>query len=135
MRWIFLIVFVVLSLVIINSAIVRHTPFERAVADEVMVLRGQVMKPSKKLKRASEARSEQVCTDGDFSHDGFLGVKQGFVYGRAAELLATNFNTPEGVVDAWIDSDDHNVHLLDGELTHYGVTEDDGCVVMFLGVE
>ncbi|MEG1637233.1 MAG: CAP domain-containing protein, partial [Cellulosilyticaceae bacterium] len=47
--------------------------------------------------------------------------KSGINYSSAAENIAAGYQTPNAVVDGWMNSPGHRKNILDGNLTHIGV--------------
>jgi uncharacterized protein YkwD len=80
----------------------------------------------------SEEHDNYMITIGTVSHnyfqDRYENIVQVIGAKNVAENLAYNYTTPEGVVNAWLNSPAHKVNIV-GDFTHFGIairTSSDG---------
>jgi uncharacterized protein YkwD len=80
----------------------------------------------------SEEHDNYMISTGTVSHNYFQDRYENLVQvigaKNVAENLAYNYSTPEGVVNAWLNSASHKVNM-DGDFTHFGIairTNSDG---------
>lgn len=80
------------------------------------------------LSKVAREKSNDMATNGYFSHNSpvygspFDMMKDyGIDYMTAGENIAKGQQTPEEVVNAWMNSDGHRANILNGEFTHIGV--------------
>ena len=94
-----------------------------------------------KLSEVARAKSQDMKDKGYFSHQSptygspFDMMKQfGITYKAAGENIAKGQQTPEEVMDAWMNSDGHRKNILSANFTHIGVGYVDGhWTQMFIG--
>ncbi|KGP91034.1 sporulation protein [Pontibacillus chungwhensis BH030062] len=82
----------------------------------------------KELSNVAEKKSQDMAQNGYFSHDSptygspFDMMKQfGIEYRTAGENIAKGQQTPQEVVDAWMNSEGHRANILNENYTHIGV--------------
>jgi uncharacterized protein YkwD len=82
----------------------------------------------RQLSEAAQLHSESMAGDNFFSHYGVDGSSPfdriedaGYQYARAAENLAAGYQTPEAVVQGWMNSSGHRANILNSDLTEIGV--------------
>lgn len=80
------------------------------------------------LANIARAHSRDLAYSGIFDHIGSDGsdggarlTRSGIRYRLWAENLSGGINTPAEAVDAWMNSPEHRVNILNGNLTHLGV--------------
>ncbi|MGF1446418.1 MAG: CAP domain-containing protein [Pikeienuella sp.] len=80
------------------------------------------------LSRAAEDHSIDMADNDFFSHTSSNGDKlgtrlrdAGYDYTTAGENIAAGYQTPEAVVDGWINSSGHRANMLNPNFTHLGV--------------
>lgn len=122
-----------------------HDAAEQAFADRVLVLtndfRAQNGLPrlfaDSALEVSAKVHAEDMARRGYFDHDtqdfsqgqttvpGFSPfVRMGMIgatYSTAAENIAAGQNSPDAVVNAWINSSGHRANMLNPNVTHLGV--------------
>ncbi|OAH55188.1 hypothetical protein AWH48_20200 [Domibacillus aminovorans] len=94
-----------------------------------------------KLSDVARTKSQDMKNKGYFSHQSptygspFDMMKQfGITYKAAGENIAKGQQTPEEVMDAWMNSDGHRKNILSADFTHIGVGYVDGhWTQMFIG--
>ncbi|MET1032085.1 CAP domain-containing protein [Domibacillus tundrae] len=94
-----------------------------------------------KLSEVARAKSQDMKDKGYFSHQSptygspFDMMKQfGITYKAAGENIAKGQQTPEEVMEAWMNSDGHRKNILSADFTHIGVGYVDGhWTQMFIG--
>ncbi|MGG3448773.1 CAP domain-containing protein [Domibacillus aminovorans] len=94
-----------------------------------------------KLSDVARTKSADMKNKGYFSHQSptygspFDMMKQfGITYKSAGENIAKGQQTPEEVMDAWMNSDGHRKNILSADFTHIGVGYVDGhWTQMFIG--
>ncbi|OAH61332.1 CAP domain-containing protein [Domibacillus aminovorans] len=94
-----------------------------------------------KLSDVARTKSQDMKNKGYFSHQSptygspFDMMKQfGITYKSAGENIAKGQQTPEEVMDAWMNSDGHRKNILSADYTHIGVGYVDGhWTQMFIG--
>ncbi|MGN8645999.1 CAP domain-containing protein [Gracilibacillus sp. HCP3S3_G5_1] len=88
------------------------------------------------VANVAQNKSEDMADNNYFSHTSptygspFDMLEEfGVDYTKASENIAAGQETPEEVVQAWLDSEGHRQNLLDPEVTHIGVgfTADGNC--------
>ncbi|WP_205093361.1 CAP domain-containing protein [Thalassobacillus pellis] len=86
------------------------------------------LKIDNQVMKVAQKKSEDMAQNGYFSHTSptygspFEMMKQfGVDYRTAAENIAAGQDTPEQVVEGWMNSPGHRKNILNGELTHIGV--------------
>ncbi|WP_052158824.1 S-layer homology domain-containing protein [Halobacillus sp. BBL2006] len=80
------------------------------------------------LSRVAQYKSRDMIINSYFAHESptygspfdMMG-EYNITYQSAAENIAAGMRTPEGVVNAWMDSPGHRKNILDGDLTHIGI--------------
>lgn len=80
------------------------------------------------LTGAAQAHSDDMATHDYFSHTGRNGshagdriTAAGYRWRAWAENIAAGYNSPEAVVEAWMDSEGHRTNILNCELDDIGV--------------
>ncbi len=80
------------------------------------------------LSKVAREKSNDMATNGYFSHNSptygspFDMMKQfGISYKTAGENIAKGQQTPEEVVNAWMNSEGHRANILNPDFTHIGV--------------
>lgn len=80
------------------------------------------------LRCAARVHSEDMATRGYFSHDTPEGVSPfermnmaGYEYSTAGENIASGYQTPQDVVQGWLDSPGHCNNMMNGAFTEIGV--------------
>ena len=72
----------------------------------------------------SEEHDQYMITKNVVSHDGFVSRSEDIVKVVGAknvgENIAYNYNTPEGAVNAWLNSASHKENI-EGNFTHFGI--------------
>ncbi|WP_345242769.1 CAP domain-containing protein [Pontibacillus salipaludis] len=86
------------------------------------------LKIDKELSNVAEKKSQDMAQNGYFSHDSptygspFDMMKQfGIEYRTAGENIAKGQQTPQEVVDGWMNSEGHRANILNENFTHIGV--------------
>lgn len=86
---------------------------------------------SEELSSVARAHSSDMASRGYFSHNTPEGItpfdrikNAGISYNTAGENIAAGQQTPEAVVDAWMNSDGHRANILNASYTETGI----GCV-------
>jgi uncharacterized protein YkwD len=81
-----------------------------------------------KLTTAAQIHSQNMAMQDFFSHTGVDGTQPwdrmtaaGYRWSQAAENIAAGQQTPEAVVDAWINSPGHRANILNANLREIGV--------------
>jgi uncharacterized protein YkwD len=73
----------------------------------------------------SEEHDNYMITNKKVSHDGFVERSENImnVLGakKVGENIAYNFKTPQGAVDAWLNSPGHKENIV-GDFTHVGIS-------------
>ncbi|SEB09722.1 uncharacterized protein, YkwD family [Thalassobacillus cyri] len=89
------------------------------------------LKIDQEVTEVAQEKSEDMSENDYFSHNSptygspFDMMKDfGVDYTRAAENIAAGQQTPESVVDGWMNSAGHRKNILNGQLTHIGVGYD-----------
>ncbi|ARI76120.1 S-layer homology domain-containing protein [Halobacillus mangrovi] len=85
------------------------------------------------LSKVADEKSRDMINKGYFAHESptygspfdMMG-EFGITYESAAENIAAGMQTPEGVVNAWMDSPGHKMNILDPDLTHIGIGHVEG---------
>jgi len=84
------------------------------------------------LSEAAQLHSESMANDDFFSHQGVDGSSPfdriedaGYQYSRAAENIAAGHQTPEAVVQGWMNSSGHRANILNPNFTEIGVGYED----------
>ena len=106
--------------------------FERRVFELTNVERAKHGVPplqwDNKLGAAARAHSEDMARNNFMSHTGSNGsnlgervTRAGFNWSRVAENVAAGQQTPEAVINSWMNSPGHRTNILDPTLTHLGV--------------
>lgn len=101
----------------------------------------QALQLDTKLSEVARAKSQDMKDNGYFSHQSptygspFDMMKQfGITYNTAGENIAKGQQTPEEVMEAWMNSDGHRKNILSADFTHIGVGYVDGhWTQMFIG--
>ncbi len=80
------------------------------------------------LNRSAKAKSEDMATNNYFAHesptygDPFAMMRNfGVTFNSAGENIAMGQQTPQAVVDAWMNSPGHRANIMNGSFTHLGV--------------
>lgn len=80
------------------------------------------------LRCAARVHSQDMATRGYFSHDTPEGVSPfermnmaGYEYSAAGENIASGYQTPQDVVQGWLDSPGHCNNMMNGGFTEIGV--------------
>lgn len=105
---------------------------EKQVADLVNAQRAQhglsALTFSQKLSEGARAKSQDMAKNNYFSHTSptygspFDMMKTfGITYRSAGENIAKGYSTPEAVVAAWMNSEDHRENILSSKYTAIGV--------------
>ncbi|SHM70799.1 CAP domain-containing protein [Gracilibacillus kekensis] len=88
----------------------------------------QELNLDKRLADVAQTKSEDMAENNYFSHTSptygspFDMLKQfGVDYTKASENIAAGQQSPESVVQGWLNSEGHRKNLLDAEVTHIGV--------------
>ncbi|MBR7553471.1 CAP domain-containing protein [Allobacillus sp. GCM10007491] len=88
----------------------------------------QPLKIDTELSKVAREKSRDMATNNYFSHNSptygspFDMMKQfGVDYRTAGENIAKGQRTPQQVVNAWMNSEDHRANILNGNFTHIGV--------------
>lgn len=89
------------------------------------------------LTERAQARVEQLCTTGEFSHRGFNAL-EGFDLGHMkfnyyGENIAKGFSNDLDAFNAFMHSPTHRANILDSKFTHIGVGEACGLKVILFG--
>ncbi|WP_077622244.1 CAP domain-containing protein [Sediminibacillus massiliensis] len=86
------------------------------------------LKADGELTEVAQTKSEDMAEKGYFSHTSptygspFDMMQEfGVDYQSAAENIASGQQSPEAVVDAWMNSPGHRKNILNGNLTHIGI--------------
>ncbi|MCG5062081.1 MAG: hypothetical protein KA714_29990 [Limnoraphis sp. WC205] len=86
------------------------------------------LSPNSQLVIAAENHSENMALQDFFSHQGLDGsdigdrvLNVGYDYSRAGENIGAGYQTPEAVVEGWINSPGHRENLLNPDFTEIGV--------------
>jgi uncharacterized protein YkwD len=86
------------------------------------------LKVNSKLAAVAQAYSQTLATQDFMAHQGLDGTQPwdrmtagGYKWSRAAENIAAGQQTPEEVMQSWIDSPGHRANLLDPKLKDIGV--------------
>ncbi|HWO96823.1 MAG TPA: CAP domain-containing protein [Bacillus sp. (in: firmicutes)] len=106
--------------------------FEKQVANLVNQERQKAgLKPLQldtKLSDVAREKSKDMMNKGYFSHQSptygspFDMMKQfGITYNSAGENIAKGQQTPQEVMNAWMNSEGHRANILNGSFTHIGV--------------
>ncbi|WP_242059955.1 CAP domain-containing protein [Oscillatoria sp. FACHB-1407] len=81
-----------------------------------------------KLNTAAQTHSQNMAVQDFFSHTGADGsqpwdrmTRAGYRWSRAAENIAAGQQTPEAVVDAWMNSPGHRANILNANFREIGV--------------
>ncbi|MFG6120447.1 CAP domain-containing protein [Thalassobacillus sp. B23F22_16] len=89
------------------------------------------LKVDTEVMEVAQEKSEDMAENDYFSHNSptygspFDMMKDfGVDYQRAAENIAAGQQTPESVVEGWMNSPGHRKNILNGQLTHIGVGYD-----------
>ena len=79
------------------------------------------------LSRAASAKAQDMLSNQYWSHTSPSGVEpwrwveaSGYEYSAAGENLAKNFQTTNGVINAWMNSDEHRENILNGSYKDVG---------------
>lgn len=80
------------------------------------------------LQRAAQNKAEDMVEKEYFSHMTPSGKtpwqwidEMGYEYSSAGENLAVNFDTSEGVVDGWMNSESHKRNIMNEKFTDVGI--------------
>ncbi len=80
------------------------------------------------LSEAAQTHSENMASDDFFSHTGADGSlpwdrieKTGYQWSAAGENIAAGYQTPEAVVEAWMNSPGHRANILNENFAEAGV--------------
>ena len=80
------------------------------------------------LSRVARYKSQDMCDNKYFSHTSptygspFTMIKNfGLTYRTAGENIAMGYNTPQAVVDGWMNSSGHRANILNSSFTQIGV--------------
>jgi len=83
--------------------------------------------PNPQLMRAAEAKAQAMLSANSWGHNTpnetpwvFID-ESGYIYMYAGENLAKDFDSPEKVVEAWLNSPSHRQNLLNQNFTETGV--------------
>ncbi|KAB8137819.1 sporulation protein [Gracilibacillus oryzae] len=86
------------------------------------------LKVDTELSKVARAKSQDMASNGYFSHNSptygspFDMMKQfGINYKTAGENIAKGQQTPQEVVNAWMNSEGHRANILNANFTHIGV--------------
>lgn len=115
-----------------NNATSQVSAFEQKVVDLTNQERAKQGLPALKLdtelSKVAKAKSQDMNSKGYFSHTSptygspFDMMKQfGISYRTAGENIAMGQQSPEEVVQAWMNSEGHRANILNGSYTHIGV--------------
>lgn len=109
--------------------IIAVTNRERTQAGEEVVAKNIV------LTEAAQAKANDMVERGYWSHTAPDGTepwqwidRAGYQYVEAGENLAKNFSTPEAIVTAWMNSDEHRANILNADYQDIGVAVAHGVV-------
>jgi len=109
--------------------------------DRVLVLVNQeraaaglgALSRSAQLDQAAERHTADMRDNEFFSHTGSDGTQAadrvndtGYQWARVGENLAQGSNTPEEVVQRWMDSEGHRANILQADFTEIGLAVTDG---------
>lgn len=106
--------------------------FERAVlagVNEARAAKGlAALKLSPRLTNAAQSHSCDMAAQGRFTHAGSDGSdlgtrlrRVGYGYGVAAENVARGFDTPERVLEFWLNSPGHRANILQRQVRDMGL--------------
>ncbi len=86
------------------------------------------LKTNESLNKAAQAKAEDMVQKGYFAHSSPDGVtpwdwiaQSGYVFDRAGENLAVDFNDSADVVTAWMNSPLHRKNIMNGGFTEVGI--------------
>jgi uncharacterized protein YkwD len=76
------------------------------------------------ISHKSEEHDMYMIANNVVNHDDFVARSENIISvlgaQRVAENVAYNYNTPEAVLSAWLESDGHK-HNIEGDFTHFGI--------------
>lgn len=80
------------------------------------------------LNRSARAKSQDMASNNYFAHqsptygDPFAMMRNfGVTFNSAGENIAMGQQTPQAVVDAWMNSPGHRANIMNGSFTHLGI--------------
>lgn len=110
------------NLVVITNEVVNLTNQERA------EFGCPALAISDQLTQAAQGHAEDMAATSTLSHTGSDGsspwdriLATGYTYSAAAENVAAGYQTPESVVQGWMNSEGHRNNILNCDLTEIGV--------------
>ncbi|MFA1822087.1 CAP domain-containing protein [Virgibacillus oceani] len=115
-----------------ESAASELSQFEQEVVDLTNAERSkhglQALEADVELSKVAREKSRDMATSNYFDHNSpnygspFDMMQQfGVSYQTAGENIAKGQQSPQDVVDAWMNSEGHRANILNGDFTHIGV--------------
>src|SRR5690625_132994 len=115
-----------------DGQVEQLSQFEQEVVDLTNVEREknglEPLKADKELSRVAREKSNNMAEVGYFDHNSptygspfDMMQSYGIDYRTAGENIAKGQQTPEEVVNAWMNSSGHRANILNGDFTHIGV--------------
>lgn len=85
------------------------------------LVRAQPLIESPILDARAQIRAEQLCTDHQWSHAGWLDSFSGLKYSKVGENLDKDFATPLDAFNALMQSPEHKSNIVDPKYTEVGI--------------
>jgi len=94
--------------------------------EEINLQRGNKVSFDIESQLFADYRKQQVCSNKDFSHDGYLQSN----FWNSGEILAKDFDDIDSTIVAWLNSPSHNKVMLDNQYNKVGISSTGKCVVV-----
>ena len=107
-----------------------YSPIESEILDLVNQHRSQlglsILKPLNIVSNTADTHTEYMIEVGQISHDNFSERSQNLMNKANAKLVAENvaygFNSAQGVVKGWLNSEGHKAIIENPKYTHFGIS-------------
>jgi len=115
-----------------GNSVIEENDFSRTILEEInrqrLVNSLPVLTLNSKLNKAAELKVTDMVKNGYFDHNSPTGLtpwcwfdEVGYDFIYAGENLAVDFDSPEGIVQAWMDSPSHRQNILDNHFNETGL--------------
>lgn len=107
-----------------------YSPIESEILDLVNQHRSQlglsILKPLNIVSNTADSHTEYMIEAGKISHDNFSERSQNLMNKANAKLVGENvaygFNSAQGVVKGWLNSEEHKAIIENPKYTHFGIS-------------
>lgn len=107
-----------------------YSPIESEILDLINEHRSQlgltILKPLNIVSNTADSHTEYMIEAGKISHDNFSERSQNLMNKANAKLVGENvaygFNSAQGVVKGWLNSEAHKAIIENPKYTHFGIS-------------